>query len=71
MVNYITSLCLVPLTHLSTHLVAVGLKGGFIHIYQRRNAVDHFAVPDTPSAIIFGQLGQEEHTMVIITCGMD
>ncbi|CAH0556153.1 unnamed protein product, partial [Brassicogethes aeneus] len=67
MANSITCLALVTLNHLSSHLVAVGLKGGPIHLYQGRHPVDYTSVPDTPSVITFGQLGQEEHVMVIIT----
>lgn len=69
MKNYITCLCLVSLKHLNTNLIAVGLKGGAIHLYQGRHAVDFINAPDTPSTIIFGQMGQEEHVMVIITLG--
>lgn len=67
MVNRVTCLCLVPLEHLSTHLVAVGLQGGLLHLYQGRYPVDYISVPGTPSAITFGQMGQEEHVMVVVT----
>ncbi|XP_068898520.1 Bardet-Biedl syndrome 1 protein [Tenebrio molitor] len=67
MVNQVTCLCLVPLKHLSTHLIAVGLKGGSVHLYHGRQVVDYTNSPDTPSALVFGQMGQEEHVMVIIT----
>lgn len=63
----ITCLCLIPLKHLSIALVAVGMQGGAIHLYHSRHPVDYITAPDTPSAIAFGQLGQEEHVMVIIT----
>ncbi|KAF2901979.1 hypothetical protein ILUMI_04215 [Ignelater luminosus] len=63
----ITCLCLIPLKHLSIALVAVGMQGGAIHLYHSRHSVDFITAPDTPSAIVFGQLGQEEHVMVIIT----
>lgn len=53
--------------HLNTCLVAVGLKGGLIQLYQGRHAVDYINAPDTPSALLFGQMGQEEHVIVIIT----
>lgn len=69
MVNPVTCLCLVPLKHLSAHLIAVGLKGGSVHLYHGRQPVDYTNSPDSPSALIFGQLGQEEHVMVIITMG--
>lgn len=70
MINSVSCLSLVTLNHLSTHLVAVGLKGGSIHLYQGRHPVDYTSVPDTPSVITFGQLGQEEHVMVVITTGL-
>lgn len=67
--NNITCLCLITLQHFSTHLIGVGLKGGMVHLYQGRHPVDVTSVPDTPSALTFGQLGQEEHVLVIITMG--
>ncbi|XP_044260139.1 Bardet-Biedl syndrome 1 protein homolog [Tribolium madens] len=67
MFSQVTCLCLVPLKHLSTHLIAVGLKGGSVHLYHGRQPVDYTNSPDSPSALVFGQLGQEEHVMVIIT----
>lgn len=70
MVNKITCLCLVPLEHLSANLMAVGLRGGLLHLYQGRYPVDYVSVPDTPVAITFGQLGQEEHVMVVVTSGI-
>lgn len=69
MTNLATCLCLVPLKHLSTYLIAVGLKGGFVHLYHGRQPVDYISAPDTPSTIVFGQLGQEEHVLIIITIG--
>lgn len=66
----ITCLCLVPLKYLSTCLLAVGLQGGSIQLYQGRHPVDYISTPDTPSAVTFGQMGQEEHVMVIITLGV-
>jgi Bardet-Biedl syndrome 1 protein len=50
-------------------LIAVGLKGGSVHLYHGRQVVDYTNSPDTPSALVFGQMGQEEHVMVIITMG--
>ncbi|KAJ8970106.1 hypothetical protein NQ314_001396 [Rhamnusium bicolor] len=67
MTSSATCLCLVPLHHLGINLVAVGLRGGAIHLYQGRYPVDYTTVPDTPSVITFGQLGQEENVMVVIT----
>lgn len=61
---------MVPLNHLSICLVAVGLKSGLIQLYQGRHVVDFTSVADTPSAIEFGQLGQEENVMLIITIGI-
>ncbi|KAF7283601.1 hypothetical protein GWI33_023358, partial [Rhynchophorus ferrugineus] len=68
-INAITCLCLVPLDHVNMHLVAVGLKHGLIHLYHARHLVDFTTAPDTPSTIAFGQVGQEENVMVIITAG--
>lgn len=63
----ITCLCLIPLKHLSTHLIAVGLKGGSLQLFQGRQTVDYVSVPDAACAACFGQLGQEEHVLVVIT----
>lgn len=60
---------MVNLKYLSVSLIAVGMQGGAIHLYQNRHAVDYISAPDTPSAITFGQLGQEEHVMIIVTIG--
>lgn len=60
-----------PLNHLSICLVAVGLKSGSIHLYQGRYVVDFTSVTETPSVIEFGQLGQEENVMLIVTTGID
>lgn len=46
------------------------MKNGLIQIYHGRKCVDQTSVPGSPSAIVFGQLGQEEHVLVIITIGM-
>ncbi|CAH1155344.1 unnamed protein product [Phaedon cochleariae] len=67
MSNEIICLCLVPLPHIRMNVIAVGLKNGAIHLYQGRKCVDQINVPDAPSVITFGQLGQEEHVLVIIT----
>lgn len=66
----ITCLCLIPLSHFSTSLLGVGLRGGSIQLFQGRHLVDIIIGTESPSAIAFGQLGQEEHVMVIITTGM-
>ncbi|KAL1490258.1 hypothetical protein ABEB36_012984 [Hypothenemus hampei] len=65
----ITTMCLVRLEHLSTSLVAIGLKNGSIQFYQGRQAVDYLSIADSPSVIVFGQLGQEENVLVVITAG--
>ncbi|XP_066144542.1 Bardet-Biedl syndrome 1 protein homolog [Euwallacea fornicatus] len=67
--NPLTCLCLVPLDHLSTCLIAVGLRSGSIQLYQGRHPIDFTSVADAPSVIVFGQLGQEENVMVVITIG--
>lgn len=63
----ITCLCLISLKHLSLHLIAVGLKGGSLHLYHGRQPIDYVTVPDTACAITFGQLGQEDHVLIVIT----
>ncbi|XP_048522412.1 Bardet-Biedl syndrome 1 protein homolog isoform X2 [Dendroctonus ponderosae] len=67
--NLVTCMSLVPLEHISTCMVAIGLKNGSIQLYQGRQPVDFTSVADSPSVITFGQLGQEEHVMVVITIG--
>lgn len=67
MTNSITCMCLVNLNHLHTSLLAVGLKGGYVHLFKGRQRVDYIQVSDTPSCVTFGQMGQEEHVMVIVT----
>lgn len=58
---------MVTLKHLNTCLSAVGLVGGVVHLYKGRQKVDSIQVPDSPSAMVFGQMGQEEHVLIIIT----
>ncbi|XP_060528580.1 Bardet-Biedl syndrome 1 protein homolog [Cylas formicarius] len=67
MTNSITCLCVVDILHLNTQLLAVGVKSGPIHVYSSRHVVDYVSVPDTPSVLAFGHLGQEENVMTIIT----
>ncbi|XP_045475110.1 Bardet-Biedl syndrome 1 protein homolog [Harmonia axyridis] len=67
MTSSITCLCLVPLKYLNAYLVAVGQKSGLIQLYQGRRLVDFITVSDSPSCMTFGQMGQEDHVMVIIT----
>ncbi|XP_050310813.1 Bardet-Biedl syndrome 1 protein homolog [Anthonomus grandis grandis] len=67
--DHISCLCLVSLQHLSAHFVAVGLLNGSIQLYHGRNVVDNISVSDAASVIAFGQLGQEENVMVVITMG--
>ncbi|KAK5645322.1 hypothetical protein RI129_006622 [Pyrocoelia pectoralis] len=69
MAQTITCLSLLSLQHLSLSLIAVGMQGGSIQLYHSRHPVDYIPAPDTPSAITFGRMGQEEHVMVIITLG--
>ncbi|KAK4876426.1 hypothetical protein RN001_012848 [Aquatica leii] len=69
MMQPITCICLVTLQHLSVSLIAVGMHGGVIQLYNSRHLVDYISTSDTPSAIVFGHLGQEEHVMVISTIG--
>lgn len=64
--NRITCICIVPLMYLSASLLAVGLRGGLIYLFKGRQKVDIIQVSDTPSALVFGQLGQEEHVLVVI-----
>ncbi|XP_017775574.1 PREDICTED: Bardet-Biedl syndrome 1 protein [Nicrophorus vespilloides] len=63
----ITCLTLVPLKHLSMTLIGVGMKGGSIHLYRTRHFVDYVSIPDTPSSLLFGKMGQEDHVLVTIT----
>ena len=67
MPNDITCMCLVPLKHQSTCLLAVGLRGGAIQFYKGRDLVDIMSVSETPGAITFGHMGQEEHVLIIVT----
>ncbi|GLV44515.1 Bardet-Biedl syndrome 1 [Carabus blaptoides fortunei] len=63
-----TCMAQVPLPHLNTCLVAVGLGGGApLQLYQGRQLVDTIHLPESASAVIFGQLGQEENVLVIVT----
>lgn len=63
----ITCMCLVPLKHQSACLLAVGLRGGAIQLYKGRDLVDVINISETPGAITFGHMGQEEHVLVIVT----
>ncbi|XP_074028565.1 Bardet-Biedl syndrome 1 isoform X1 [Leptinotarsa decemlineata] len=66
-IDHITCMCLAPLYHIRINLVAVGLKNGSIHFFHGRKFVDQTSVTDAPSVITFGQLGQEENVLVVIT----
>ncbi|KAJ8910703.1 hypothetical protein NQ315_002030 [Exocentrus adspersus] len=63
----ITCICLVPVSRLSINLIAVGQRGGTVELYYGRHIVDYVTVPESPSTITFGQLGQEENVMVVVT----
>lgn len=66
----VTCMAQVPLPHLNTCLVAVGFAGGApLQLYQGRQLVDTIHLPESASAVKFGQLGQEEHVLVIVTQG--
>ncbi|XP_018329462.1 Bardet-Biedl syndrome 1 protein [Agrilus planipennis] len=66
-IHEITCLCLLSLKSSNTYLVGVGMRNGAIHLFQGRHIVDCISAPDTPSALLFGQMGQEEHVLIIIT----
>lgn len=46
------------------------MKTGVIQLYHGKKCVDQTTVPDSPSVITFGQMGQEEHVLSIVTIGI-
>ncbi|XP_077292811.1 Bardet-Biedl syndrome 1 [Arctopsyche grandis] len=63
----VTTITLVQLGHLGVNLIAVAMTGGLIQFYNGKNLVDLFQIQDTVSVMKFGQLGQEENVLVLIT----
>jgi len=59
----------IHLAHQSLTLVAVALKGGHVYLYNGRVLVDVINAPDTVTAMTFGQFGQEDHCLVLVTAG--
>lgn len=57
----------IGLEHLSQTLICVALRGGMVHMYGQSVLVDQFMAPSTVSTMAFGQLGQEDHVLVLIT----
>lgn len=61
------SLLPVVLSHLSLTLIAVALSGGAIHFYNGRQLVEKIVAADTIAGMIFGQFGQEDHCLIMVT----
>lgn len=57
----------IGLEHLSQTLICVALRGGMVQMYGQSVLVDQFMAPSTVSTMTFGQLGQEDHVLVLIT----
>lgn len=64
------AMTLVTVTHLGVTLTAVALASGHVYLYDGKICVDTLFIKDVVSVIKFGQLGQEEHVLAIVTsCG--
>ncbi|CAG4907387.1 unnamed protein product [Colias eurytheme] len=61
------AMCQVPVLHLGITLVAVALSSGHLNLYDGKVKRDSMFVRDIASVIKFGQLGQEEHVLTIVT----
>ncbi|CAK1552616.1 unnamed protein product [Leptosia nina] len=61
------SMTQVPVTHLGITLIAVALDSGHVHLYDGKAKRDTLFIRDVASSIKFGQLGREEHVLIIIT----
>ncbi|GBP84352.1 Bardet-Biedl syndrome 1 protein homolog [Eumeta japonica] len=61
------SMCLYPILHLGTVLVGVAFDSGHVHLYDGKALVDVMFVRDVASVMRFGQLGREEHVLIIVT----
>ncbi|KAL0268054.1 UNVERIFIED_CONTAM: hypothetical protein PYX00_010138 [Menopon gallinae] len=65
--THIMGLLPVTLSHLSLTLIAVALSGGTIQFYNGRQLVDTIVAADTIAGMIFGQFGQEDHCLILVT----
>ncbi|CAB3234677.1 unnamed protein product [Arctia plantaginis] len=63
------AMTLVPVLHLGVTLTAVALATGHVHLYDGKARRDTIFVRDLVSVMKFGQLGQEEHVLIIVTGG--
>ncbi|XP_052751876.1 Bardet-Biedl syndrome 1 protein isoform X3 [Galleria mellonella] len=63
------AMTLVPVVHLGVTLTAVALASGHVHLYDGKARRDTLFVRDVVSVMKFGQLGQEEHVLIIVTGG--
>ncbi|KAH9641257.1 hypothetical protein HF086_016430 [Spodoptera exigua] len=63
------AMTLVPVLHLGVTLTGVALASGHVHLYDGKSRRDTVFVRDVVSVMKFGQLGQEEHVLIIITGG--
>nr|XP_049695401.1 Bardet-Biedl syndrome 1 protein homolog [Helicoverpa armigera] len=61
------AMTLVPVLHLGVTLTGVALASGHVHLYDGKARRDTVFVRDVVSVMKFGQLGQEEHVLIIIT----
>ncbi|XP_059061771.1 Bardet-Biedl syndrome 1 protein homolog [Achroia grisella] len=63
------AMTLIPVMHLGVTLTAVALASGHVHLYDGKARRDTLFVRDVVSVMKFGQLGQEEHVLIIVTGG--
>ncbi|CAH1646294.1 unnamed protein product [Spodoptera littoralis] len=63
------AMTLVPVLHLGVTLTGVALASGHVHLYDGKSRRDTVFVRDVVSVMKFGQLGQEEHVLIIVTGG--
>ncbi|XP_075970044.1 Bardet-Biedl syndrome 1 [Anticarsia gemmatalis] len=63
------AMTLVPVLHLGVTLTGVALASGHVHLYDNKARRDTIFVRDVVSVMKFGQLGQEEHVLIIVTGG--
>ncbi|XP_053625882.1 Bardet-Biedl syndrome 1 protein isoform X2 [Plodia interpunctella] len=61
------AMTLVPVVHLGLTLVGVALASGHVQLYDGKAKRDTIFVRDVVSVMKFGQLGQEEHVLIIVT----
>ncbi|XP_013193326.2 Bardet-Biedl syndrome 1 protein [Amyelois transitella] len=62
------AMSLFPVLHLGVTLVGVALASGHVMLYDGKARRDAMFVRDVVSVMKFGQLGQEEHVLIIVTC---